>query len=379
MTTSTKKKDFKLLFVALAIACIGLIGISQVFFNGQEASYGVSREVPFGLLLMGYAFFVGISVGISTLISVEHLFNMNLFCRRFKHLQLLALSALIAAFWLIFWELGGPFQLQILRFVRYYFNFAVESPIWWMSTFYLIETPLLIIELILMLRDDHKATFWAGIVGFIMGIVAFSTLSMVFAVNAARPIWNTAQFTISFIFGALICGASIITIFIYLTRKYYSLEVVRNLGIFIFFLLLAVMFINIWTLVISSYSKGSYLAANYAVLTKGALSFNFYVFEILIGIIIPALLLVLSKFQNIKITVLSAVLAIIGVFFARFDGIIGGQLVKVESEIVGKIELSSYTPSLAEITIFISGIGVMLLLYALGRTFLNLESDDERA
>ena len=76
MTTSTKKKDFKLLFVALAIACIGLIGISQVFFNGQEASYGVSREVPFGLLLMGYAFFVGISVGISNKIIINKVQNL---------------------------------------------------------------------------------------------------------------------------------------------------------------------------------------------------------------------------------------------------------------------------------------------------------------
>ena len=379
MSISVKNRDFRLLFVSLAIACIGLIGIGLVFFNGQEASYGVSREIPFGILLMGYAFFVGISVGIATIVSVEHLFEMKLFCKQVKHLQLLAIGALIAAFWLIFWELGSPFKLQVLRFVRYYFNFAFESPIWWMCTFYIIEAPLLIIEFILMIKGDEKATFWAGIVGFIMGIVAFSTLSMVFAVNAARPIWNTAQFTISFIFGALICGASVVLIFIFLTRKNSRTQVVRNLSVFMFFMLLAILFINIWTYVISSYSKGSYLAQNYAVLTNGDLSTNFYFFEIFIGILLPMFLLVITKFKNLKISFLASILAIIGVFFARFDGIIGGQLVKVESEFLGKIEYGSYTPTLAEITIFISAIGVMLFIYALGRAFLDLEVKDERA
>ncbi|MBQ6224211.1 MAG: polysulfide reductase NrfD, partial [Campylobacter sp.] len=131
MTTIAKNKDFRLLFVALALCCIGLVGIALVFFNGQEASYGVSREVPFGLLLMGYAFFVGISVGVATIATADHLFGFHAFSKISRHLQLLAISALLAAFWLIFWELGSPFKLQVLRFVRYYFNFAVESPIWW--------------------------------------------------------------------------------------------------------------------------------------------------------------------------------------------------------------------------------------------------------
>lgn len=379
MRLCVKNKDFRLLYVSLAIACIGLIGIGMVFFNGQEASYGVSREIPLGMLLMGYAFFVGISVGIATIVTAEHLFEMKLFCKQIKHLQLLSIGALIGAFWLIFWELGSPFKLQVLRFVRYYFNFAIGSPIWWMCTFYIIEAPLLIIEFILMFKNSEKASFWAGIVGFIMGIVAFSTLSMVFAVNGARPIWHTAQFTISFVFGALICGASVVLIFIFLTRNKPRTEVVRNLSIFMFFLLLAVLFINVWTFVISSYAKGSYLAQNYKVLIAGPLSINFYFFEILIGILVPMALLIFSKFRNSQISFLAGIFAIIGVFFARFDGVVGGQVVKVESEFLGKIEYGSYIPSLAEITIFISAFGVMLLIYSLGRAFLDLEVKDERA
>ena len=46
--------------ISFLIFAIGLYGIAHVFFNGQEHSYGVSREVPFGLLLVGYAFLLGL-------------------------------------------------------------------------------------------------------------------------------------------------------------------------------------------------------------------------------------------------------------------------------------------------------------------------------
>lgn len=374
-TLSTKKCHTFYLGVSFLICCIGLYGIGMVFFNGQEHSYGVSREVPLGLLLLGYAFFVGISVGLSTLAALVHIFKFKVFAYRPRSISLMALTFLIAAFWIIFWELGGPFELQVLRFVRYYINFQIHSPIWWMSTFYMIETPLLALELWLLFRGGHRATFWASIVGFIMGIVAFSTLSMVFAVNGARPLWNTAQFTISFVLGALLSGASLITIFMKFRAKEVDLKIVKALSTYMLFCLIALAFIHVWTVVISSYTRGSYLSENIRVLTSGALSFNFYFFEILIGVITPIALLILSKFRNLTLVSIAGICAIVGVFFSRFDGVVGGQLIEVESECLPAIEITKYVPSMAEITIFVSAFGVAMLLYEIGSIVLNLDKE----
>ena len=53
------------LVLSFLVAAISIYGISQVFMHGQEETYGISREVPWGILIIGYSFLVGISAGIS--------------------------------------------------------------------------------------------------------------------------------------------------------------------------------------------------------------------------------------------------------------------------------------------------------------------------
>lgn len=362
------------LYISLGVFAISFYGILQILVQGQEHSFGVSREIPLGLLLLGYAFFVGTSVGLSVIATLSHVFKFEAYHLRSRHIALLSFASLIGAFFLIFWELGGPFQLQVLRFVKYYFNFEVSSPIWWMSTFYIFETPLLGIELLLLIKGDKKSIFWAGVVGFILGILAYSTLSMVFAVNAAKPLWHTAQFTISFVLGALLCGGGVVTLLIFLRQndEPNREESISAISKMMFFILLASIFIHLWTGIIASYGKGTLLGESIKVLSEGPLAFNHIFFELLVGIAIPMALLLMSKFKSLPMSALASVCIIIGVFFNRYDGVIGGQIIKVESIFLPQLEYGSYTPSLAEITIFIGAAGLTMIIYELGQIFLPM-------
>lgn len=362
------------LYISLGVFAISFYGILQILVQGQEHSFGVSREIPLGLLLLGYAFFVGTSVGLSVIATLSHVFKFEAYHLRSRHIALLSFASLIGAFFLIFWELGGPFQLQVLRFVKYYFNFEVSSPIWWMSTFYIFETPLLGIELLLLIKGDKKSIFWAGVVGFILGILAYSTLSMVFAVNAAKPLWHTAQFTISFVLGALLCGGGVVTLLMFLRQndEPNREESISAISKMMFFILLASIFIHLWTGIIASYGKGTLLGESIKVLSEGPLAFNHIFFELLVGIAIPMALLLMSKFKSLPMSALASVCIIIGVFFNRYDGVIGGQIIKVESIFLPNLEYGSYTPSLAEITIFIGAAGLTMIIYELGQIFLPM-------
>ncbi len=371
-----KIRNNNYLLISFFVFAIGLYGIIQVFFHGQEHSYGVSREVPFGLLLVGYAFFVGISVGLSVIATLSHVFKFEAYHVRSRHIALLSFASLIGAFFLIFWELGGPFDLQILRFVKYYLNFEITSPIWWMSTFYLFETPLLALEVYLLIRGDKKSTFYAGIVGFVLGIVAYSTLSMVFAVNAAKPIWHSSQFTISFLVGALICGGGVAILLMFLRKdnERNREESIYAISKMLFFLLIVSAFIHTWTEIISSYGDGL-LAQSLIAVMKSPLAFNHYFFELFIGIVVPFVLLLIGKFRSLSYAAMASLFAIIGVFFSRYDTIIGGQLIKVESTFLPKLELSLYQPTLAEITILISGAGLAMIIYELGHKYLPMHEE----
>ncbi len=362
------------LYISLGVFAISVYGILQILVQGQEHSFGVSREIPLGLLLLGYAFFVGTSVGLSVIATLSHVFKFEAYHLRSRHIALLSFASLIGAFFLIFWELGGPFQLQVLRFVKYYFNFEVSSPIWWMSTFYIFETPLLGIELLLLIKGDKKSIFWAGVVGFILGILAYSTLSMVFAVNAAKPLWHTAQFTISFVLGALLCGGGVVTLLMFLRQndEPNREESISAISKMMFFILLASIFIHLWTGIIASYGKGTLLGESIKVLSEGPLAFNHIFFELLVGIAIPMALFLMSKFKSLPMSALASVCIIIGVFFNRYDGVIGGQIIKVESIFLPQLEYGSYTPSLAEITIFIGAAGLTMIIYELGQIFLPM-------
>lgn len=353
-----------------------MYGIANVFFHGQEHSYGVSREVPLGILLIGYAFFVGISVGLSVVATLSHVFKFEAYHVRSKHIALLSFASLIGAFFLIFWELGGPFQLQVLRFVRYYINFEITSPIWWMSTFYVLETPLLALEIYLLIKGTKKSFFIAGIVSFILGITAYSTLSMVFAVNAAKPIWHSSQFTISFMIGSLICGAGVTILLMFLrkNKEPNRQESIYAISKMLFFLLIASTFIFIWTEIITSYGDGL-LAQSILSAIEGKLAFNHFFFELFIGIVVPFALLLLGQFQSLPLSALASACAIVGAFFSRYDAVIGGQLVKVESSFLPKLELSTYTPSLSELSILIGGAGLAMVIYELGCRYLPLDEE----
>jgi len=372
-------KSNSYLIISFLVFAVCLYGIVQVFFHGQEHSYGVTREVPFGLLLVGYAFFVGISVGLSVVATLSHVFKFEAYHVRSRHIALLSFASLIGAFFLIFWELGGPFDLQILRFVKYYLNFEVTSPIWWMSTFYVFETPLLALEVYLLIKGDKKSIFYAGIVGFVLGIVAYSTLSMVFAVNAAKPIWHTSQFTISFMLGALICGGGVTILLMYLrkAKEANREETIYAISKMLFFLLIVSVFIHVWTAIISSYGDGL-LAESINAVKNGPLAFNHIYLEVVVGIIIPIALLLIGKFRSLSLAALASFFAIVGVFFSRYDSIIGGQLIKVESTFLPKLELSTYTPTFAEISILIGGAGLAMLIYELGHKYLPMHEEREK-
>lgn len=375
--TLMRAENKSYLLVALCVLGVSLYGIISILVHGQEHSFGVSREIPLGVLLLGYAFFVGTSVGLSVVATLSHVFKFEAYHLRSRHIALLSFASLIGAFFLIFWELGGPFQLQVLRFVFNYANFEISSPIWWMSTFYIFETPLLFIELLLLIRGDHKSIFWAGVFGFIIGILAYSTLSMVFAVNAAKPLWHTAQFTISFILGALLCGGAVVILLMYLrqAKEPNRQESISAISKMIFFILLASSFIHLWTAVISLYGKGTLLGESIKVLTSGPLSFNYYVFELLIGIAIPMALLIMSKFKSLAVSALASVCVIVGVFFNRFDGVVGGQIIKVESIFLPELEYGSYVPTLAEISLLIGAAGLTMVIYELGQIFLPMNEE----
>ncbi len=371
-----KKPSSAWLFLSFLIAAVSIYGMYQVFLNGQEASYGISREVPWGILIIGYSFLVGISAGTAIIGSLAHVFKVNAFHVMSKRVALISLSALVGAFFIIFWELAGPYQLQTLRLLKYYTNFEITSPIWWMVTLYMIELPLLAIEVYFLVSKKHESAFFASLFGLFLGVIAYSTLAFVFASNATRPLWHSTSFSLFFIISAVTAGAAIVLMMIFVSgRGKILLENVSALSKMLFLGLCLMFFVDTWNVFLNTYGAQSELDATMKLfIGNGPLAFNFYYLELGLGIIIPALLLAISGFKSPSLSALAGLFMIIGMFFARFDNIVGGQLLS-RADIHMNFTLHTYHVSNSELSIFIGGLGVALLIFFLGEKFIDLEEE----
>ena len=370
-----KKPTSNWLILSCIVAAVGIFGMIQVFIHGQEHSYGISREVPWGILIIGYSFFVAISVGTAVIGSLAHVFKIEAFHILSKKVALISLASLIGAFYLIFWELAGPFELQALRLVMYFTEFEISSPIWWMVTFYMLELPLLALEVYFLLSKKANSAFMAALVGFFLGIIAYGTLAFVFASNATRPLWHTSSFSIFFIISAIAAGIAVILIMIHLNGKSESKKSINALSKTLFILLFMMFFINIWTVIINTYGVDTELSATMKLfIGDGILAGNFFTYEIILGIVVPMVLILIAKFEASLLTALAGLLAIIGVFFSRFDTIIGGQLLSRPSSHMDFVQ-HTYNVSASELLLFISGLGVVGIVYFLGSKYFDLEEE----
>jgi len=364
------------LVLSFLVAAVSIYGMYQVFLNGQEASYGISREVPWGILIIGYSFLVGISAGTAIIGSLAHVFKVSAFHVMSKRVALVSLAALIGAFFIIFWELAGPYQLQTLRLLKYYTNFEITSPIWWMVTLYMIELPLLAIEVYFLMSKKHESAFFASLFGLFLGVIAYSTLAFVFASNATRPLWHSTSFSLFFIISATAAGASVVLMMIFLSGRGEILKTnVSALSKMLFLGLCLMFFVDTWNVFLNTYGAQSELDATMKLfIGNGPLANNFYYFELGLGIVLPAVLLVISGFKSPLFSALAGLFMVIGMFFSRFDTIVGGQLLSRPSTRMD-FTLHTYHVSNSELSIFIGGLGVAALVFFLGEKFFNLEEE----
>ncbi len=389
MSTNTTTMDFfakndKIsniwLILTLLISLFGVYGVFNVLINGHDV-YGVTRTVPWGILISTYVFFVVSSTGLCLISSMGHVFGIEKYEVIGKRAVILAILTLLCGFGVIAMELGHPFRMAIYNIISPNF----ESAIWWMGTLYGVYLVFIIIEFYFLMKHNHKGAFYAGLGGFIAGISAHSNLGAVFGLLEARPFWHGPYLPIYFILSALISGTALILIIFNISygRPSNLPEKAKNaltglsklfglfLGIIIFF--------DIWKIITSVYGAPPEKYESVMALLTGQLSFNFWFFEVMLGMLIPFFIILFTKGRNLTASLIAAISAVIGIFYMRYDLVIAGQLFPMREPAPGAHVQSAlqngmvtYSPSFSEISIVIGALGFCVFLYLLAEKYLNL-------
>ena len=360
---------------------IGIIGALNVLINGHAHVYNVTREIPWGILIATYVFLVVSSTGLCLVSSLGHVFGIEKFEFIGKRAIILAIIPLLCGFGTIGMEINHPIRLGIYAIISPNFS----SAIWWMGTLYGLYLVLLSGELYFLMKGMHKGAFALGMAGFIAAISAHSNLGAVFGLLEARPFWYGSFLPIYFILSALVSGGAIVSMIVYFNHKESGTpmpqkyeDFMGTLGKLQALFLTILIFFVIWKIIPAVYGHPpEKFEATMATLT-GPLAFNFWFFEVLLGMLIPVVILLNPRTRTPGGVMWAGLLSTFGIFFMRFDLVVAGQLVSMRE---GAADLTngllSYVPSITELAIVIGAISLCLFLYTLAEHLLPLDVEED--
>lgn len=376
------KKPGQILWYALLFGCLIAAGAAAGYsmLAGHEHAFNVNRGVPWGILIATYVFLAISCSGLCLISSLGHVFGFQEFTLISRRAILLAILCLMGAFGAIGLDLEHPFNMIYTLLSP---NFT--SGIWWMGTIYGIYLVILLVEFYALMTENHKLSGVTGILGFLFAIAAPSVLGSVFGLTLARPFWHGSFLPVYIIITALVSGTALIILVMYFHHYVRGLEmddqdrrVIRLLGRILALMIFVLIFSVFWNIIVGLYGHQPGHFEPVMALLSGQLSFNFWVGEIIIGLVVP-LTLLMRHTRTPFTTMIASLMALIGMFFMRYDMTIGGQLYPMRVQDHAAVDgLFSYAPSLSEVLIVIGCIAFSLLVYTLMEKFFKLDLDIEQ-
>ncbi|MBU0482566.1 MAG: polysulfide reductase NrfD [Proteobacteria bacterium] len=361
-----------LLFVLLMLAGLGA-GL-YAFTAGHHVAYNNTREMPWGILIAGYAFFAITSTGLCLLAALSHIFGGNKLAPLANRMVFLSIVTIIAGFFMIGVELENPWRLAIYNIL----SPNLTSNIWWMGTLYGMAVGFMLVEFFLILTGRIGLAITLGVMGALAEVMANTNLGAVFSTLSAHPFWYGSQLPVFFLASAFMCGSAAIILFTHFAHAIRKEPVegstlvgMQGAGKVLAGVLFLLAVSTTWKF-ISYYTGGSEagrLAADS--LLSGPLSTNFWVFEVAIGMLLPILLLVGSGFRSIQAMSTASLMALVGAFFQRYDLVVAGQQVPQYYGWDNLPTYFSYVPSAAEFMVTLGAFGLVGAGFLLGERFVG--------
>jgi len=362
------------LLIVLFLAMFA-IGVGNYLVHGHEA-YGVTRQHPWGLLIAVYIFFVVSSTGLCIVGSLGDVFGFKDYEMISKRAIFGSIVTILAGFAVIAFEIGHPVRMLIYNIL----SPGLRSAIWWMGTLYGIYLTFMIIEFVFLLKHDMKKAKIFGLVGLLVGLAAHSNLGGVFGFLNSRTISNGVFYPTYFILTAFITGIYIAFIMMGFRYKLKfpdnAKTMLVNLAKIQGLLLAILMFFETWKMLTGIYGG----MPGRADVVEHILTTPPFWVEVFAGMLIPFIIIIKSKGQNIVGMFWGSLIGMVGIFFMRYDLVHDTQLKPLQMlktrEYMLPPEWVHYFPSATEIMISLGGLGICLLLYYVGTKLFNLDADE---
>ena len=346
------------------------IGIYSAFMQVTQGHIitGISIQVPWGVYIAAFTFFIGISTG-STLIG----FIIYVFKRDdLKSLELravmLGLVTLIGALLCLISDVGNPLRmLKVPLFLR-----NTSSVFFFTSLSYYTFGTILLVQLIsiVKLKSDpeneklKKTLRWLSIIAFpvAMGIVLVPDGAL-FSFVKAREFWNRPLLLPHFANAGLVSAMGVLIIFAFISEKIENRKLLNDaskslMGYLLVFLVAGVLFLDLFDILVLNYSEKPEGMEAWKLLTGRHL----FLFALnILGLFLAFLILLTKKGRTFPNMTIPAILIVFAISAYRYNLIIVGQ----EVPLFAGEQVLSYSASFTEISVCSGITALVLLVYRL--------------
>jgi len=364
-----------------------LFGAARILFVGHSV-FASSNEVPWNIMVVYYAYGIS-SIGLSYIASLGLLFGMKSFDVFARRALFLALILAVPSITSIVLDMGNP-----LRAVYTIWYWSPESALAIVAMSINVYVVLIAAELYFLIKRGHEDRLVKilAIGTFLSATIAHSHLGSIFGLTTAKDLWAGPYYPLYFLLSAFTLSAALIIPVTVYTYKATGQQISEKLGQGLVATgkllagLIAISMIFLYWKLYSGFYAGK---PEVKMLFTGAYALNFWVFEVLIGFLVPFVMLLVQpnvlSAKKLNSMAVASVMAIVGLFISRYDFVILGQLIPSNSKLLSGIgsggdyltQLAAYTPNLTEILTGIGLFGIVWTAYLLGVRYLPLDADEK--
>lgn len=352
MTDVSKGKGGLALYVSIFGMLIGFAAIASIFIQGHGSTINTSNNIPWGLQITTYIYFVLISTGCTFVNFFGYLFFPQQYKPFASRVIFLGIMTAAAAFFSLATEMG-----RIDRMYNFLLSPNPTSPMFWMSVWYTAYFIMIVLEYINIQTNRHSNKVMWG--AFFVAVITHSTLGSLLGAVSSRAYYYSALLPIYFLFIAFLTGCALVMIVVALTVKHQKMDEIFYLEPFVKFLKIGLglaFLLGFWRTVIglAGHVDGSEVFALTAM--------NNIVFGLGVAVVIPYIMLSINRS--------AAWLAFTGLFImvtqlkTRNDLVVGGFKVPL-FRVYDMPETITYMPSLHEFLVLVASVSLVSVLYIL--------------
>lgn len=360
--------------LAAAILTSGFV-LSQTKTIGGAAFNTTNLGVFWGLPIVVYDTFLLASTGLVFIASLSLVFGLREFDPIVKRCIWLALSGLVGAVAVLFMELAHPIRALILSPL----NLQFQSPLFWKILLVATYT-ILLLGLILRLQTVHEVREAKAVAvpTLLVAIGIALVAGSVYGLMSMRPIWFGGEVPVVFLIESLVGGFAFTVFFTYLAYGFSTRNMpfeLQNLFGGNFGRLFAVV-IGLHLLLHAGRAiTGLWSNADGMQVWQHTVGQPLWHIGFWGGIVLPLVMMASHGMRQSPIVqIVASILVLLGLLIARYEFIIGGQLVPLFKGSWAP-DLLAYTPSFIEWMLLVAGIFVANAVYAFGDWQLDLEDD----